>query len=206
MTNTLHRRGAIEDLKRDFVVFALVPAEDKKHPDVAEKMRRFREIVGRHGPVNRPKPDLGAYKDINAVEPVKAEPGASATFDDFEKVKAVVADLVAADLGISVNISGPLADVQCACRAAGIERHSAEHSLGVVGNKDRLPTGDVLELTTLCGHGMVSHNVARRMIDLVKQGKLSPARAAEYLARPCTCGVFNTTRAAGVLARTRKLG
>ncbi len=206
MTNTLHRRGAVEDLQRDFVVFALVPSEYKKRPEVAEKMRRFREIVARHGPINRPKPNLGAYRDINQVEPVTAEPGASATFDSFDKVKAVVADLVAADLGISVNISGPLASVQCACRAAGIERHSAEHSLGIVGNKDRLPTADVLELTTLCGHGMVSHNVARRMIDLVKQGKLSPARAAEYLARPCTCGVFNTTRAAQVLDRTRKLG
>lgn len=206
MTNTLHRRGSEQDLQHDFVVFALVPSEDKKHPDVAEKMRRFREIVARHDPVNRPRANLGPYKDINVVEPARAEPGASATFDDFEKVKAVVADLVAADLGISVNISGPLASVQCACRGAGIERHSAEHSLGVVGKKDRLPTSDVLEITTLCGHGMVSHNVARRMIDLVKQGKLSPARAAEYLARPCTCGVFNTTRALQVLGRARKLG
>jgi hypothetical protein len=206
MTNTLHRRGSVEDLQRDFVIFALVPSEYKKKPEVAEKMRRFREIVARHGPINQPKPNLGAYKDINKVEPVPAEPGASATFDSFDKVKAVVADLVAADLGISVNISGPLASVQCACRAAGIERHSAEHSLGVVGNKDRLPTGDVLELTTLCGHGMVSHNVARRMIDLVKQGKLSSAKAAEYLARPCTCGVFNVTRAAQVIERARKLG
>ena len=206
MTNTLHRRGAAEELQRDFVVFALVPSEHKRRPEVAEKMRRFREIAARHGPINSPMANLGSYSDINVVEPVAAEPGASATFDSFEKVKAVVADLVAADLGISVNISGPLASVQCACRAAGIERHSAEHSLGVVGNKDRLPTADVLEITTLCGHGMVSHNVARRLIDLVKQGRLSSSRAAEYLARPCTCGVFNTTRATQVLERTRKLG
>ena len=32
MTNTLHRRGTEEDLKKDFIVFCLVP---KGPPDVA---------------------------------------------------------------------------------------------------------------------------------------------------------------------------
>ena len=205
MTNTLHRRGSPEDLRRDFVVFATVHG-GKGHPEVAERFRRFREIVARHDPVICPEPNLGAYPDINTVEPSPAEPNASATFDDLEKVKKVVAELKAADLGISINVSGPLDEVACACRAAGFTRHSVEHSLGIVGNRDRLPPADVLEINTLCGHGMVSHNVVKRMIDLVKQRKLTPEQAAEYLAKPCTCGVFNKTRAKQVLERARKLG
>ena len=205
MTNTLHRRGKPEDLKRDFVVFATVHS-GKSRPEVVEGFRRFREIVARHDPVITPQPNLGPYPDINRVEPVAAEPGASATFDDYEKVVAVVAALKAADLGISVNVSGPLEEVACACKAAGFTRHSVEHSLGIVGAKDRLPTADVLEITTLCGHGMVSHNAIKRMIDLVKGQKLTVDQAAEYLARPCTCGVFNKTRAKEILERARTLG
>jgi hypothetical protein len=205
VTNTLHRRGTPEDLKHDFVVFATVHG-GKGRPEVADALRRFREIVGKHNPANKPLPNLGAYKDINRVEPVPAEPGASATFDDYETVKRVIAELKAADLGISVNVSGPLEEVACACQAAGFTRHSAEHSLGIVGNRDLLPAANVLEINTLCGHGMVSHNLVQRMIDLVKQGKLTTDQAAEMLARPCTCGVVNKTRAKQVLERARKLG
>ncbi|MBI2942115.1 MAG: hypothetical protein HYY04_16920 [Chloroflexi bacterium] len=205
MTNTLHRRGTPEDLGHDFVVFATIHGKADR-PEVVEALRRFREIVARHDPVNRPEPNRGTYKDINTVEPSPAERGPSATFDDYAKVAAVIADLEAADLGISVNVSGPLGEVACACQAAGFTRHSVEHSLGIFGNKDRLPTADVLEISTLCGHGMVSHNISRRMIDLVKQGKLTIDQASEYLARPCTCGVFNKTRSKQVLDRARKLG
>jgi hypothetical protein len=205
VTNTLHRRGAPEDLRHDFVVFALVHG-GKGKPEIAEAFRRFREIVAKHDPVMKPLPNRGTYANINVVEPAPAEPGASATFDDYDKVVQVVAELKAADLGISINISGPLEEVGCACQAAGFTRHSVEHSLGIHGNRDLLPTADVLELNTLCGHGMVSHNAVRRMIDLVKQRKITIDEAATLLARPCTCGVVNKTRAKQILERARKLG
>jgi len=43
----------------------------------------------------------------------------------------------------------------------------------------------------MCGHGMVSHNLARTMIDWVKDGRRTPEQAASYLTRFCSCGVFN---------------
>jgi hypothetical protein len=205
VTNTLHRRGSKDSLRRDFVVFATVHA-GKNRPEIQEKFRRFREIVARHGPVITPRPNLGAYVDINKVEPVEADPNPSATFDDYEKVKAVIRELKEADLGVSINVSGPLDDVSCACREAGFTRHSVEHSLGIVGATDRLPGGDVLEMNTLCGHGMVSHNAVKRMVDLVKAGKIGVNDAADLLARACTCGVFNTSRAREILERARTLG
>ena len=205
MTNTLHRRGAAEDLRHDFVVFATVHGP-KGRPEVAAALERFREIVARYPAANRPRADLASYLQIVGLYPQTADPPASATFDDYATVEKVVAELKAADLGLSINVSGPLEEVACACRAAGFTRHSVEHSLGIVGDRERLPNADVLEINTLCGHGMVSFNVVRRMADLVKQGKLTTARAAEYLAKPCTCGVFNKTRARQVLERARKLG
>jgi hypothetical protein len=78
-----------------------------------------------------------------------------------------------------------------------------EYSLGFHGDLNRLPDRHVLELSTMCGHGMVSHSFARKMIDWVKEGRRSAPQAATYLARFCSCGIFNTTRAARILEAAR---
>jgi hypothetical protein len=59
-------------------------------------------------------------------------------------------------------------------------------------------------LSTMCGHGMVSHGLAKKMIDWVKEGRRTPEQAAGYLARFCSCGVFNPARAARVLERAAR--
>ena len=56
----------------------------------------------------------------------------------------------------------------------------------------------------MCGHGMVSHNLARKMMDWVREGRRTPQAAASYLARFCTCGIYNPTRAVRILEATRK--
>ncbi len=38
-------------------------------------------------------------------------------------------------------------------REAGIIRHTIEHSLGFHGRVERLPSAEVMELNTMCGHG-----------------------------------------------------
>jgi hypothetical protein len=42
---------------------------------------------------------------------------------------------------------------------------------------------------------MLSFNFVRKMIEWVKQGRRTPEQASATLARFCSCGVFNTTRA-----------
>jgi hypothetical protein len=54
-------------------------------------------------------------------------------------------------------------------------------------------------LATMCGHGMVSQSLAKKMIDWVKEGRRTPEQAASYMTRFCSCGVFNPARAARVL-------
>jgi hypothetical protein len=118
-------------------------------------------------------------------------------------MKAFVADVQRANLGISVNISAPIEDAARCCRDTGITRHSVEYSLGFCGRVDRLPNATVLELTTMCGHGMVSANFAKKMIDWVKENRRGAAEVARTMARFCSCGVFNISRAESILNEAR---
>ena len=67
-----------------------------------------------------------------------------------------------------------------------------------------VPSDDVLMLATMCGHGMVSQSLAKKMIDWVKEGRRTPEQAVTYLARFCSCGVFNPSRAVRILEDARK--
>ena len=129
---------------------------------------------------------------------------AIAVFTDLDTLRKVVGELAHADLGISINISGLLDGAQECCRKAGAERHSAEQSLGFWGRKDRLPERHILEFNTMCGHGMVSFNLIRKMIDYVKLRRLTPKKAANIMGRCCTCGAFNPVRAEILLEKVRR--
>lgn len=130
--------------------------------------------------------------------------GAAAVFTDLDTLRKVVEELIGADLGISINISGLMDEVQACCQRAGIGRHSAEHSLGFWGSKDRLPEREILEFNTMCGHGMVSFNLIRKMIEYVKLRRLTPKKAAKIMAKCCECGAFNPLRAEMMLEKVRK--
>ena len=79
-----------------------------------------------------------------------------------------------------------------------------EYSLGFFGQTDRLADRQTLELSTMCGHGMVSSSLAKKMIDWVKEGRRTPEQAAACLTRFCSCGVFNPARAARILQQAAR--
>ncbi len=203
MTNTLHRQGTRDSLASDYIVF-LTPAQGINKQGCGEKKQRFLRLALAQHPANfgadhknvitggDPEPMIAAVTDGSSV---------AATFSDAEAIRRLVAALKREELGISVNISGLADEVDAILRSQGIVRHSIEHSLGVLGRTDRLPTRQILELSTMCGHGLVSHNYARKMIDWVKLGKLTPRQAARHLAKPCVCGAFNIDRAEALLAK-----
>jgi hypothetical protein len=208
MTNTLHRQGTAENLKNDYVIFAHT-AKGITREGSAPKLQEFMRICLKYYPVNIGDGQQGSiYKDNTDIQTLIANQGdgagAAAVFTDLDTLGKVVVDLIRADLGISINISGLLEEVQACCRKAGIERHSAEHSLGFWGAKDRLPEREVLEFNTLCGHGMVSFNLIRKMIEHVKLRRLTPKKAAKIMAKCCECGVFNPVRAEMLLEKVRK--
>lgn len=200
MTNTLHRQGTRESLANDFVIF-LYPARGINRQGCGERLRAFLRMALEEGAVNIGSNGKNLYTaDADSMlAAITDESNATATFSDRQSLRRMVAKVKAADLGVSVNISGLADEVDEILRSEGLVRHSIEHSLGVIGRTEKLPTRQILELTTMCGHGLVSHNHARKMIDMVKMGKLTPRKAAEYLARPCVCGAFNVDRAEELL-------
>jgi hypothetical protein len=118
-----------------------------------------------------------------------------AVFTNREQLKAALKDLKEADLGVSVIVSGIVEHVEEACKEAGIDRHTVEYSVGIRGKLARLPEDEILEITTMCGHGMVSQHLVRQMLLDLKHGRRTAQEAGEYLATPCVCGVFNPKRA-----------
>ena len=208
MTNTLHRQGTVESLKNDYVIFAIT-AKGINRDGSGPKIQEFMRICMKYHPVNMGEVEQGniLQDDIDIQTLIANQSdgvGVIAAFTDIGILQKVVEDLIQADLGISINITGLMSEVQACCRRAGIERHSAEHSLGFWGSKDRLPEREILEINTMCGHGMVSFNLIRKMIEYVKLRRLSPKMAARTMAKCCECGAFNPLRAEMLLDRIRQ--
>jgi hypothetical protein len=202
MSHTLHRRGTVESFKNDYVLFAMSAKGTPNENDSKTKLKRFLEIVREHNPVN-----MGDMKTGNSfirsretiVTSTQDTSIVHGVFENREDLIAALKDLKDADLGVSVIISGLMNDVHECCSAAGLKPHTCETSLGILGNTDRLPDEDILRFTTMCGHGQVPFNLVIKIVEDVKEGKLTMRQAGEELAKPCQCGVFNPVRAAAMV-------
>jgi hypothetical protein len=230
MTNTLHRYSEHyaferlpnpEPVQDDFIVFAMA-SRGINDDDLVARYRAFLRLALKHNPVNMGDATKGgmlrARQDLNpkahwkrdqrpnpqeVIAGIEGHTTVAAVFDNYQDMKAFVDDVRSANLGISVNISAPIEDAERCCRETGITRHSVEYSLGFSGRVEKLPDSTVLELTTMCGHGMVSANFAKKMIDWSKENRRSPAELARTMARFCSCGVFNISRAERILDEAR---
>ncbi len=221
MTNTLHRFGSRESLQKDYIIFAMA-ARGINDEGAPAKLQTFLRLALNHHPINvgnavkggifrasqRLTP-LAHWRRREFIDPqevvqsIDACTTVSAVFDDPANLEAFLTELKASDLGISINISALTDEARTCCQRAGITRHSVEYSLGFHGDLNLLPDRHVLELSTMCGHGMISHNFAKKMIDWVKEGRRDPQQATTYLAKFCTCGIYNTTRAIQILQEAR---
>jgi hypothetical protein len=201
MTHTLHRRGTPESFNHDYVLFAM-SAKGVNEVDSKARLKRFLEIIQRHNPVN-----MGDMKTGNSfivaretiVENTQDTSIVHGVFTRREDLIAALKDLKEADLGVSVIISGLMRDLHDCCSVAGLQPHTCETSLGIWGNTDRLPDEDILRFTTMCGHGQVPFNLVTKLVEDVKEGKLTPEEVGKELAKPCQCGVFNPVRASAMV-------
>jgi hypothetical protein len=222
MTNTLHRYGDAESFYDDYIIFA-TPSSGRNDVDSVPKLKAFLEMALPFNPVNigdpvhggalRSKRGLSTFAnwrrdtkpDFRAVIDGINEPASVvAIFDNQEAAEKFLKVVVEADLGLSVNASTSIEGAKQCCRFAGIARHSVGYSLGFEGATEKLPNTQVLKLTTMCGHSMISASLAKKMIDWVKEGRRTPAEAVTYLTRFCSCGVFNPSRAQRILESSRK--
>jgi hypothetical protein len=201
MTHTLHRQGSKDSLDKDYI-FLCMAAKGFNEDGADEKMREFLRIMMRHNPVNAG--DMRSGNMINSnmddiLSNVSSTSIVHGVFTDSDTATKVLQELKDADLGMSVVVSGPFDSVDCICKAAGLSPHSLDFSGGIWGNTKKLPSKEVQEVTTMCGHGMVASNLVKSLVDDLKAGQITADEAGKELAKQCACGIFNPARAAELL-------
>lgn len=204
MTHSLHRLGTCENLQNDYVIL-VTPAVGVNHENSQDKLRDILDKIFELGPNNIGSYETGTVYSGATIEDIKAQlsetPRVRCCFSDKEKVKKLVKYIKENDFGLSVTLSGLTDEVLKLSQELGIKPHSINLSLGIYGKTKKLPPEEVLEFVTMCGHGMISKNLVAKLIEDVRQGKKSIEKAAEIMAKPCVCGIFNTERAKKLLEK-----
>ncbi len=224
MTNTLHRYGKDENLRDDFIVFAMA-AKGFNEEGALEKAQTFLRAAIKYKPINmgnalvnslyRPEKNLSFIKLYfigrqekttyeNLIDEMPGPGSAAVVFDSRDQAAKFVRDVKKLDLGLSINISALVDDTRDICGEVEITPHAVEYTLGFHGATNKLPDQETLSISTMCGHGMVSSHFARKMMDRVKEGRITPQAAACCMAKFCVCGVFNTSKAMKILNEVKK--
>ena len=198
MTHTLHRRGSAESLSQDYVML-MIQAIGHNEEGHIPKCQKFLRIALRHNAVNIGSVSMGGMIDRAEEVIANASKIGHAVFDNQEDVIAVLKELKEADLGLSVVVSGIFEKVDACIEKAGLKHHTANFSLGTWGKTEKLPSNDLLEVATMCGHALIAPNLVKELVKEIKSGTKTPEDAAKLLAPNCACGVFNTKRAANLM-------
>jgi hypothetical protein len=204
MTHTLHRQGSEEALSNEYIFLCMAAKNINEDETTADKMREFLRIVLRHNPVNVGSMTTGnIYKtDINEIlSKVASTSIVHGIFNDYKNAVEFLEEVKKANFGLSVVVSGVFKSAEKCCAKTGLKPHSIDYSAGVWGRTEKLPSKDLLEMTTMCGHGMISSNLVLSMVQGIRNGEISLEDAARELAKPCECGIFNPVRAAKLLTR-----
>jgi hypothetical protein len=124
-----------------------------------------------------------------------------ATYTDHSRLKDVLEKLKAADLGMSVVVTGKYESVFQILKDVGLKPHTVNMSLGFFGKSERVPSEEILAISTMCGHGMVTRQRIKNIVGDVKKSKCSAKEGGEKLASTCTCGIFNPKAASEILVK-----
>jgi hypothetical protein len=202
MTHSLHRRGSEESLQQDYV-FLCTPAKGVNNKGALQKLIRILDILMEVGPSN-----IGFYghgslmSGVNIEEVKKSLRDTSrlrCCFDDKEKLEQVLRRVKSEDLGLSITVSGLISELNGMARELSLKPHTINISCGCFGKVERLPPTKILEISTMCGHGMISYSLVESIIKRLREATIGLDEATRQLGEPCTCGIFNPSRAHDIL-------
>lgn len=207
MSHSLHRQGTDESLKKDFVMYARTSRWVNREGG-GLKLNQIFDIALSEKPVNFGASlygknlmsglDIAEFKAI-----LEKNVGFICCFSDRAAMKRTLKKIKEAEIGISIVVSGLIDEVCAMAGEIGLKPHTAFLSLGIYGQKKLLPDEKVLEITTMCGHGLVAATLTRAVMQKVKAEKITAAEGARLLARPCPCGIVNTDRCTELLKQYR---
>lgn len=204
MTHTLHRFGELDTLNDDLVFLSMSAKGFTNEEGSADKMRKTLEIAQKHNPVNLGDMKTGtilATSIDEIMEKVKDTSIVHAVFSNMEDASAFAKEVREAELGISLVVSSPFERTWELADKSGCIGHTIEYSGGIWGKTEKLPPPEVLQFTTMCGHGMISRYLVADVIERVKAGKMTPKDGALELGKQCCCGIFNPDRAEKLLKK-----
>jgi hypothetical protein len=188
----------------------MVPSRGINAEGSSDKIRTFIDICYKYNPIDisclypgsttaKPKGFLKGHTLEELKEDVVDRTETIAVFSNTESVEMVLQELKNADLGISVVVSGEFDSVFSCCEKAGLTPHTVNIALGIMGKTDLLPKRKVLDIVTMCGHGLVSRYLVHDVVEKVSEGELTAEQAATRLGMNCVCGAFNSERAVEII-------
>jgi len=205
MTHSNHRRGSRESLEGDYVI--LVRGDLRGN---LAQARKAVEVLADNNPVGLIKRRTGeplrymrGWEEGLELKELVEDPDTpiyiAGVYSRKEDVEGAVGDLAKADLGFSVVVSGIFDEVFDVCRKVGTGPHTVNMSMETIGRTELLPDDGVLEITTMCGHSLISEHLARHLIDQVRKGRMTAEEAGLELGKQCVCNFFNSVRAAKII-------
>ena len=201
MTHTLHRTGDVASLEEDFPMLTHVA---RGHNDIGagERLRQMAEIARKYTDLNFGDCKVSNQFMMDPEEILRRHTvGWQVVFKDKESLVACMKELKEKKAGISVVVSGLFDEVFDCCHKAGINPPLIEFALGIHGNKEKLWPPEILDFVTMCGHGLVSGHLVKKMVEEITKKKITIEKASIELAKPCLCGAFNPHRAARLLEK-----
>ncbi len=197
MTHTLHRFGNLDTLNDDLVFLSMSAKGFPNENGSAEKMKKTLEIAQKHNPVNMGDMKTGTILTTTVDEIMNHIVDTSivhAVFTNIEDAAAFAKEVREAGLGISLVVSAPFDRAWKVSDMAGCMGHTIEYSGGIWGKTEKLPAPEVMEFTTMCGHGMISRYLVEDVIKRVKAGHMSTKDGTLEIGKQCCCGIYNPNR------------
>ena len=208
MSHSAHRLGTKEEFTKDYVVF-VKPArgiDDVDEKTKAETMRKTKELADiaiKLNPVNLGRSKVGCIEggvDFHEIADSSLN-GFMTVFKEKNKVVEVLKAFKEKDYEFSIVASGLTEDFFDICKTVGLKPHTILFTVGIWGKTELLPSEDHLKITTLCGHHMVSSRMVDHYVEEIRNGSITAEEAARKMVKPCTCGIFNTSKTADVLTK-----
>jgi len=201
MTHTLHRTGELDTLREDFPMLTHV-ARGFNGQGAGPRLKKIAQTMTKHTDLHFGDCKVGNKYTMDPAEIMeKLTVGCQVVFKDKDSLIACMKELKEIDQGISIVVSGIFEEVFDCCQKAGLTPPLIEFALGVHGNTQKLWPAEILEFVTMCGHGLVSGRLVKKMVEDIKKKKSNVEKAAIELAKPCLCGIFNPDRAAKLLKK-----
>ena len=201
MTHTLHRTGDLESIKEDFPMLTHV-ARGFNDSGASPRLKQIAQTMTKYTDLHFGDCKVGNKYTMNPAEIMeKLTVGCQVVFKDKESLIACMKELKEKDQGISIVVSGLFDEVFDCCDKAGFTPPLIEFALGVHGNTKKLWPPEILDFVTMCGHGLVSGSLVKKMVTDIKKNKITVEKAAVELTKPCLCGIFNPHRAAILLRK-----